>query len=117
MQRSAVPMATKRAALVNETVRRLRNCHESVEESEVAEILSRFGQKLKTSGYCNNEKFRRQVIDAGVKVHREQIRVEATGGPKSKKNRMNKQGLKRLVFVHMQKNQSISYVRGNYHID
>ena len=80
MQRSAVPMATKRAALVNETVRRLGNCHESVEEAEVAEVLSRFCQKMKTSGY--GEKFRRQVIDAGVKVHREQIRVEAAGGRK-----------------------------------
>ena len=42
MYRSAVPMATNRAALVNETVRRLRNCHENVAEEEVADILSRF---------------------------------------------------------------------------
>ena len=50
MYRSAVPMETKRAALVNETVRRLRNCHEEVGEEEVAEILSKFCKKFKTSG-------------------------------------------------------------------
>ena len=67
MYKSAVPMATKRAALVNETVRRLRNCHEEVEEEEVAEILSKFCKKLKTSGY--SAKFRKQIIDAGVKAY------------------------------------------------
>ena len=74
MYRSAVPMATKRAALVNETVRRLRNCHENVAEEEVADILSRFCQKMRTSGY--SEKFRTQIIDGGVKAYREQVRIE-----------------------------------------
>ena len=78
MFRSAVPMPVKRSALTNEVVRRLRNCHDNVEEEEVAEILSRFCQKMKTSGY--NEKFRREVIDGGVKAHEEQIRVEEAGG-------------------------------------
>ena len=77
MARSAVPMATKRAA-VNETIRRLRNYHENVDEEEVAQILSRFCQKLRLSGY--GEKFRREIIDAGVKAYEEQIRVEEAGG-------------------------------------
>ena len=83
--RSAVPMATKRAALVNETVRRLRNCHEEVGEEEVAEILSKFCKKLKTSGY--SAKFGKQIVDAGVKVYEEQLRVEEAGGRKRYRTR------------------------------
>ena len=46
----------------------------------MAGILSRFCQKLKLSGY--SEKFRREVIDAGVKAYEGQIRVEEAGGRK-----------------------------------
>ena len=60
------------------SVRRLRNCHEEVGEEEVAEILSKYCKKMKTSGY--SEKFRRQIVDAGVKAYEEQVRVEETGG-------------------------------------
>ena len=78
MRSSAVPEQTKRSSLINETVRRLRNCHEDVDDEEVADILSRFSQKLRNSGY--GASFRRQVIQGGIKVHREQKKKEEGGG-------------------------------------
>ena len=63
MMMSAVPLRTKRNALTEEVKRRLRNCHEDVPEEEIGDILSRFSQKMKNSGY--NHKFREQVINAG----------------------------------------------------
>ena len=78
MRTSAVPEQTRRSALVNEVVRRLRNCHEDVEESEVADVLSRFSQKMRNSGYCAD--YRRQIISAGIKAHKEQKKREEAGG-------------------------------------
>ena len=78
MRTSAVPEQTRRSALVNEVVRRLRNCHEDVKESEVADVLSRFSQKMRNSGYYAD--YRRQIISAGIKAHKEQKKREEAGG-------------------------------------
>ena len=59
--------------MINEVVRRLRNC-EKVED----EVLSAFSQKMRNSGY--GAEFRRQVIAGGVKVDKEQRRREEEGG-------------------------------------
>ena len=70
---SAVPLKTKRSALTQEVRRRLRNCHPDVPKSEVAEILSRFAQKMKNAGY--NQRFRGQVINAGVLAHKQDLEI------------------------------------------
>ena len=63
MMNSAVPLQTKK--------RRLRNWHRDFQKEEVVEILSKFLQKMKNSGY--NHKLREQVINAGTIAHREDI--------------------------------------------
>ena len=70
MEASAVSNRSQSTTLVNEVVRRLRNCYEGIPENETKEILEKFTRKMRRSGY--NEKMRREVLDAGVKIHREQ---------------------------------------------
>jgi hypothetical protein len=77
MKDSAVSMQTKRNSLTQEAKRRLRNCHEDVPKEEVAEILSEFAQKLKNSGY--REKFRCEIIKAGVMAHKELMKLSESG--------------------------------------
>ena len=45
---------------------------------ELRNILSKFSQKMRDSGY--EEKMSREVIDAGVKAYREQVKKEEAGG-------------------------------------
>ena len=70
-------MMTKRRTLVQEVVRRMRNCDRGTEVEEIGEVLSKFSQKMRDSGY--EEKMRREVVDAGVKVYREQVRKDEAG--------------------------------------
>ena len=65
------------STLVNEVVRRLRNCYVGIPEVETKKILEKFTRKMKRSGYC--EKMRREVLDAGVKIHEEQMEKERRG--------------------------------------
>ena len=44
----------------------MRNSDRETELEEVGEVLSKFCQKMRDSGY--EEKMRREIIDAGVKV-------------------------------------------------
>ena len=77
MNESAVPLRVKRMSLVQEVVRRIRNCHRNIPREELGEILSTFCQKMRESGY--GEKMRREVIDAGVKIYEELIQKEKEG--------------------------------------
>ena len=74
MESSAVGGAAKRRTLVQEVVRRMRNCYREMEKEEVGEVLSKFSQKRRDSGY--GSKMRREVIDAGVKIYNEQVRED-----------------------------------------
>ena len=77
---SVVPLKTKRNSLTQEVKRRLRNCHPDVPKSEVAEVLSKFVQKMKNSGY--NQRFREQVINAGVLAHKQDVESNRNDGKK-----------------------------------
>ena len=55
----------------------MRNCDRGTEVEEIGEVLSKFSQKMRDSGY--EEKMRREVVDAGVKVYREQVRKDEAG--------------------------------------
>ena len=59
MRNSAVGMKTKRRTLVQEVVRRMRNSDRETELEEVGEVLSKFCQKMRDSGY--EEKMRSRV--------------------------------------------------------
>ena len=60
MRDSAVGMKTKRRTLVQEVVRRMRNSDRETELEEVGEVLSKFCQKMRDSGY--EEKMRREIL-------------------------------------------------------
>ena len=62
---------------MQEVVRRMRNCDRETELEEVGVILDKFCQKMKDSGY--EQKMRREVVDAGVKIYREQVRKDEIG--------------------------------------
>ena len=49
MMKSAVPLRTKRNSLTQEVKRRLRNCHKDIPKDKVAEVLSKFAQKMRNS--------------------------------------------------------------------
>ena len=51
MEKSAMPEKVKITTLVQETIRRLRNMHTMVPESEVKEELGKWAEKMKRSGY------------------------------------------------------------------
>ena len=80
MKSSAVPMKTKRSALTQEVKRRMRNCHENLPKDELADVLSKFSQKMRNSGY--NQTFREQVINAGVIAHRGDVNMDKEGEKK-----------------------------------
>ena len=77
MRESAVGIEAKRRTLVQEVVRRMRNCDRDIELGEMGAILDKFCQKMRDSGY--EQKMRREVIDAGVKIYREQLRKDECG--------------------------------------
>ena len=53
------------------------NIDRDIEIEEVGEILNKFCQRMRDSGY--EQKMRREVIDAGVKIYREQLRKDECG--------------------------------------
>ena len=61
---TALPVASLRSSLLQETVRRLQNCSEDLEISVKQDILSKFGKKLINSGH--SMKSARIIIVQGV---------------------------------------------------
>ena len=62
---SAMPQTVKRSACVQEVLRRLRNTKRELPWKLKAEIISKFSNSLRISGY--NEKFRMEVIQSAVR--------------------------------------------------
>ena len=75
---SALPGDVKRASLTQEVIRRLRNTDITLPWSVKAEILSEFSNDLRRSGYT--EKFRAQVISAGIAGFQKQCEASENGG-------------------------------------
>ena len=90
MEKSAVSSNSQRTTLVNEVVRRLRNCHKGIPEKETRGILEKFSRKMRRSGH--KEKMRREVIDAGVKIHAEQVEKDEAGEKTMAKEEKKKRG-------------------------
>ena len=57
LKRSALPYTTKKSTLLQEALRRLGNCSDSVPEAEVSLHLSRYGNMLRISGYSEKERY------------------------------------------------------------
>ena len=64
---SALPYSMKMKSLTQEVFRRLHNTNEKILEENKSEILSKFTQKLKNSGY--NEKERLNIVKGGMKTY------------------------------------------------
>ena len=61
-----------------EIIRCLSNCHKDIPEEEVNEIEENYMKKLQNSGY--DEKFRREVLQAGTMGFEKQKVASETGG-------------------------------------
>ena len=70
LYRSAVPAQVKRNSLLQEGLRRIRNYSESVTDQERNEILSKFMNSLRISGY--NTKYRYELLN-GILNRVEQV--------------------------------------------
>ena len=80
MKRSAMPEKIQVTTCVQEVMRRLRNTHSRVSKGEMDEVLSKFSEKMKRSGY--GEGFRRNLMLAGVKGFRRMREEDEAGGRK-----------------------------------
>ena len=77
MEKTAHPLKQKITTLSQEVVRRMRNTSRKVVLQERLEILQKFIQKMKQSGY--GEKLRREVVKAGLKGYYKMIKREILG--------------------------------------
>ena len=71
MKRSAMPLSIKRASLIQEGVRILRNCERSTPWSTKAMFLSEFSNRMRISGY--HDSFRLDIIQAAVEIYEKQL--------------------------------------------
>ena len=67
LRRSALNNRIKRSTAIQEGVRRLRNCSESVDWKERSNILTEWSATLRRSGY--SAMYRREVVRAAVSIH------------------------------------------------
>ena len=75
---SAMPLKVKRTVLTQEVIRILRNCRTDLPWAEKASFLTDLSARMKASGY--SEKFREQIIDAGLKGFDKMTAVAEAGG-------------------------------------
>ena len=78
LARSAMPPNIKRNSLAQEVIRRLRNTSRDLPWSEKAAILTEFSHSMMCSGY--SEKFRLEIIQAGVVGFERQCAEADSGG-------------------------------------
>ena len=70
MERSAMSKRMKRVCLMQEVIRILRNTKKELPDYIKTKFLSEFALRMKESGY--SEKFRREIIEGGVKGYENQ---------------------------------------------
>ena len=73
-----MPHNVKMATMVNEAIRRLRNTSRSIPWSLKAQILTKFANDLRVSGY--NQQFREKVIQSAIIGFRRQCEAADNGG-------------------------------------
>ena len=74
-----MPNSVKQAAMANEALRRLRNTSTSLPWEVKVEILTKFSNDLRISGY--NASFRAKVIQSAITGFQRQVEAAANGGP------------------------------------
>ena len=77
MKRSAMPLSIKRASLIQEGVRILRNTAKSSPWSSKAKLLSDFSNRMRISGY--HDSFRLHIIKAAVEIYENQVAEDEAG--------------------------------------
>ena len=75
---SAMPHNVKMATMVNEAIRRLRNTSRTLPWATKAEILTRFSNDLRVSGY--NQQFREKVVQSAITGFTRQCEAADNGG-------------------------------------
>ena len=103
MEISAMPMRMKRVCLTQEVVRILRNTKKEMPKDLKDKFISEFALRMKDSGYSH--KFRKEVIECGVKSYEKQVERERKGEcplhrPKgyNSEERQKKKNLKRTSW-------------------
>ena len=79
LERSAFPTPSTRSILVEETLRRFRNCSPETLWSEKAKYLTEFALELKTAGHV--ERFRKVILEKAVARYQREL-VEHMEGKK-----------------------------------
>ena len=77
LKRSAMPLSIKRASLIQEGVRILRNTARSAPWSSKAMFLSEFSNRMKLSGY--HDSYRLYIIKAAVDIYEKQLAEDEAG--------------------------------------
>ena len=77
MKRSAMPLGIKRASLIQEGVRILRNTKRSTPWSTKAALLSDFSNRMRISGY--HDTYRLHIIQAAVEIYEKQLANDDAG--------------------------------------
>ena len=111
LERSAMPSKMKRTVLTQEVIRILRNCRDDLPWPQKAAFLTEHSIRMKASGY--SERFREQVINAGLKGFDQMKAVaEAGGRPVNRKSSWNREQRKRTKM-----SKSITWHKsGNYDV-
>ena len=77
LAKSALPVSNKRAILVEEAMRRMRNCSPQMSWSEKGKFLSQFAAEMRNSGHA--EHFRVTVMSKAVEKHRAELERHEAG--------------------------------------
>ena len=106
---SALPARTKRNTHSQEVVRTLRNCHRGLEWERVADILTGFMRRLKTSGY--GARYCAKILKAGLRGFRKMVEVETAGGRRVNRHDSTDQKLRKVRKLREEKTW---YKRGGH---
>ena len=83
--RSALTTRNKRDILIQDLVRRLRNCDSTVSQQEKEEIISEYSYSMKIGGHT--ESFRHLVCLRAMRSHLNAIQMEKKGRTRMYRNR------------------------------
>ena len=76
-KKSALPQSMKMRSLTQEAFRRIHNTRENLHEEFLPDTLTKFMQKLKESGYTEEDRF--NILKGGMKTHENIEKLEREG--------------------------------------
>ena len=74
---TAYPLGNLKTVLVEETLRRLRNCSPEMPWEEKGKFLTEYAKEMKASGH--NEKFRKEIMEKAVRIYKKDLEEHEKG--------------------------------------